>query len=36
MNSIKHYFCLLVFLFLQTLAVSQVAGHEDSFIKMGV
>mgnify|MGYP000143723779 CR=1 FL=1 len=36
MNSIKYYFCLLVFLVLQTLAVSQVAGHEDSFIKMGV
>ena len=36
MNSIKYYFCLLIFLVLQTLAAGPVAGHEDSFIKMGV
>ncbi len=36
MNSIKYYFCLLIFLILQALEANPVAGHEDSFIKMGV
>ena len=34
MNSIKY--CLLTFLFLQTLIPISVLGHEDSFAKMGV
>ena len=36
MNAIKNYFCLLTFIFLQTLIISSVEGREDSFAKMGV
>ena len=36
MKAIKNYFCLLAFIFLQTLIISSVEGREDSFAKMGV
>ena len=36
MNAIKNYFCLLTFIFLQTIIISSVEGREDSFAKMGV
>ena len=36
MNAIKNYFCLLTFVFLQTLIINSAEGREDSFAKMGV